>query len=547
MIGTKSGDEEVFHYFHMHELIPDDYILKRIDRLVDFSFVHEWAQPYYSDRGRPSVDPEVMARMLLIGYLFGIRSERQLCQEVSMHLGYRWFAGLNMNDNVPDHSTFSKNRHGRFKGGALWEHIFDEVVLRCIAAGLVCGKRLSADGSLVEANASMESLSPIVVETTPKDYLSRLEMEPPADGETKAVSAVSPAPAKEEIPQTQLPAEEETPKTQPAAAPAADGEAKISNDTHRSLTDADARIAKKGKTPAKLCHQVAYVMDNKSRVILDVSVGAPGARSEMDHALTGLDRAIWRYRLPVEALGADGNYAAGGFLANVYDRGVTPYVPMRDMRGQNDKGIYPLGRFFYDEEFDRFLCPRGCHLKFTRIHKHQRVYRASQKNCNQCPVKAECTRDASRTLRVHVQNDALEKAKKQMTTREYRIAMKYRKSIEALFGEAKEQMGMRRMKFRGRGTISEQAFLTAAAQNIKRLIRFLEQRTPRPATSTRVAAKTAEKAFFAAIRRHRAPMSLCTSCHSTVRFSAARQSVPARPALRGIFSTASGAWSQRLV
>ena len=136
MIGKKDCDDEVFHYFHMHEMIPDGHILKLIDRHVDFSFVRERARRLYSRTGRPSVDPEVMVRMLLVGYLFGITIERRLCEEVGMHIGYRWFCGLNMKSRVPDHSTFSKNRHGRFKDSGIWEEIFDEVVRRCVEAGL---------------------------------------------------------------------------------------------------------------------------------------------------------------------------------------------------------------------------------------------------------------------------------------------------------------------------------------------------------------------------------------------------------------------------
>ena len=121
MLGKKDAREEIFHYFRMRDLVPDDHIQKLIDRHVDFSFIREKAKHLYSETGRPSVDPELMVKMLLVGYLFGIKSYRRLCEEVGTHIGYRWFVGLNMGDTVPDHSTFSKNRRGRFEGSGIWE------------------------------------------------------------------------------------------------------------------------------------------------------------------------------------------------------------------------------------------------------------------------------------------------------------------------------------------------------------------------------------------------------------------------------------------
>jgi transposase len=473
MIGKKRSDEEAFHYFRMREMVPNDHILKRIDKRVDFSFIRDRVRHLYSRTGRPSVDPEVMVRMLLVGYLFGITSERRLCEEVGMHIGYRWFVGLTMGDSTPDHTTFSKNRHGRFQGSGLWEEIFDEVVRRCIAAGLARGEHLSADGTLVAADASLESLEPLMA---PREYLRK-------------VTAANPVAAS------------------PRDAPPGEEAGKSVNETHRSRTDPDARVARKGNIPAKLCHQVGYVMDNASRVIVDVSVAAPGARSEMAQALAGLDRAAWRFRLPVETLGADGNYAAGDFLADLFARGVTPHVPVRDMRGHNTQGIYPLERFQYDPSRDVFLCPRGNILKYARDHKRQRVYRASQRGCRHCPVKSECTRDGSRTVRIHIYNEALEKAREQMQSGEYRRSQKHRKRIEALFGEAKVQMGLRRMKFRGRGTVAEQAFLTATAQNIKRLVLFMERRAPRPAEALRGIVGRAKNAVLEAFARITAAVS----------------------------------------
>jgi len=463
-MGKKNRDEEVFHYFRMHELVPDDHILKQIDRHVDFSFVRRRVAHLYSDVGRSSVDPEVMVRMLLVGYLFGVTSERRLCEEVSMHVGYRWFAGLNMRDPVPNHSTFSKNRHGRFAEGVLWGDIFDEVVRRCIEAGLVKGKHLTADGTLVEADASLDSMQPVVVQMTPGEYLKKLDEENPAGGD----------------------------KDDPDGGRSDEfrrkGE-KISNTTHRSTTDPDARIARKKQfSETKLRYQVGYIMDNTSRVILDVfASGECGRGAEMSGALAGLARVKWKYKMKPETLGADKGYAAGQFIAVAYEAGVTPHVPVWDTRREHDAGIYPIERFEWDAVNNRFICPRGKTLKpHGRNHK-QVIWRASAKDCGICAVKTECTRDKARSVSLHVQQEHIDRARAEMKTKEYKRSQRCRKKVEELFGEAKEQMGLRRMKFRTLKFVKEQALLTAAAQNIKRLVKYLSRLAPKPADAVRKA------------------------------------------------------------
>jgi len=495
----------------MHELVPDGHILKLVDKHVDFTFVKEKTAHLYSEIGRPSIDTIMMVKMLLVGYLFGITSERRLCEEVGMHVGYRWFVGLNMEDKVPDHSTFSKNRHGRFNESSIWEEIFDEVVRRCMAAGLVSGKNLSADGTYVEADASMDSMEPIVVDTTPKEYLKRIARDD--SGPDK------PPPEKEEE------------------------KKKLSNDTHRSCTDPDARLGKKTGSPYGLYHEVNYVMDNANGVILNAQVGPPGPNTEMKQALDGLDRAKWHFGCPVKTLGLDAGFRDADFLADVLERGVKPHVPMRDMLHLNAelRGVFSRDMFTYDAANDCYICPQGKAMKYRGLSGRQRAYRASQKDCGSCSMKTACTRDKSRTVSIHVNNDALELAKRLTGTSAQRISQKCRKRIEALFGEAKEQMGLRRMKFRGRGTVAEQVWLTATVQNIKRLVKYLERLAPQPAASNKVAFQKSVNAVFEAFLRLKnlIPAIMCTP--SSVSVCQSSSPLSSSLAVRPYFSTASSA------
>ncbi|MBG6212039.1 transposase [Labrenzia sp. EL_126] len=168
--------------------MPDDHLLRSIDRFIDLSDVREHLKPFYSHTGHPPVDPELMIRMLIIGYTHGIRSERRLCAEVHLNLAYRWFCRLDLTDAVPDHSTFSKNRHGRFRDSNLFRKVFETVVTRCIAEDVVCGERFATDASLVEADVNkqnstakedwdLDKINPETAARSVREYLFALDDE----------------------------------------------------------------------------------------------------------------------------------------------------------------------------------------------------------------------------------------------------------------------------------------------------------------------------------------------------------------------------------
>src|SRR6202166_945636 len=184
MMGQQPRTESLFYYFRLEDQIPEDHLLRLIDRHVDLSFVRERVKSLYSSTGRPSVDPEVLLRLLLVGYLYGITSERRLLEEVRMHLAYRWFTRLDFEQEIPDHSTFSKNRHGRLRQSGVFREVFEEIVRRCLEAGLVEGQNLGVDGTIVGANASRQSRVPreqlkevAQLSRTLRRYLTELEQE----------------------------------------------------------------------------------------------------------------------------------------------------------------------------------------------------------------------------------------------------------------------------------------------------------------------------------------------------------------------------------
>ena len=402
MIGEKKKANKLFYYLRPEELIPEDHILRLIDRYVDFSFIRPRVEHLYSHTGRPSVDPDVMMRMLLLGYLFGISSERRLCDEVGMHMGYRWFVGLSLEEKIPDHSTFSKNRHGRFKESGIYQQMFDQIVEQCIEKGLVSGKHLTVDSTLVKANASFKKLEPIVVTLRPEQYIDTVE---------KENSIVEEQDDNEE-------------PWEPKGDYPLKGE-KISNKTHRSRIDPDSRIARKSNfSETYLGHGVTYVMDNKSRVIVGADRNLPNRNADAKTAVELVGRLKWAYHLTPRTLGADKGYATGVFVHWLLEQNVQPHVPIMDSRSRNDKGIYSIEQFQYQDDKDEFICPQGKTLRYWGIQQHskQHAYRASPSDCRQCPVKAQCTRASYRSLSYHIYESSIEIARRHTQTRSYRIS-----------------------------------------------------------------------------------------------------------------------------
>jgi transposase len=198
MMGQHARSESLFYYFRLEDQVPEDHLLRLVDKHIDFGFVRERLKDSYSETGRPSIDPELLLRILLIGYLYGVSSERRLVEELRMHLAWRWFTGLGFDQEVPHPSTFSKNRHGRFQESTVFEQLFEEVVAQCLAVGLVRGDKLSVDRTFVEANASKESRIPreqlaeaAQVNRTVREYLTELEMQNPVEEPTHSQDKVS--------------------------------------------------------------------------------------------------------------------------------------------------------------------------------------------------------------------------------------------------------------------------------------------------------------------------------------------------------------------
>ncbi len=448
MMGHHFRSEALFYYFRLEDQVPENHLLRLIDRHVNFDFVRAKLKAAYSDTGRPSIDPELLLRVLLVGYLYGVTSERKLVEELRMHMAWRWFTGLGFDQEIPHHSTFSKNRHGRFQESNLFQELFEEIVARCVAAGMVKGEHMSVDGSFIQANADHHSRVPreqlaevAKVNHTVREYLVELERENPVE---------PPVPQQEKV----------------------------------STTDPDSTYATKGG-PARLGYYDNYLVDNASCVIVGVQATPARLSQESVAARDMIERYRERHGSLPQSLAADTTYGNGELLQWLDERGIAPYIRVKENpNGPTD--LYGIDKFTYVPEENCYICPEGKLLKYVGINARNRthLYYSTVKRCRDCSQKSCCTRGKYRTLAIHTCESARQRAHALAKTPEFAISQRARRKVEALFAELKNYIGLRRLRLRRMRFVREQFYLAATVQNLKRLVRFLSSRpTPKLASA----------------------------------------------------------------
>jgi transposase len=462
MMGRQATPERLFYDFCLDDHVPDDHLLRRIDQFVDLDGVRRELKPYYSPMGRPSVDPELMIRMLIVGYCFAIRSERRLCEEVHLNLAYRWFCRLGLDGKVPDHSTFSLNRNGRFRDSDLLRHVFEMVVRRCMDEGLVGGEGFAVDASLIQADANkqrsvagedwrIEDISADASRAV-KDYLARLD-----DAAFGAASDVVPK--------------------------------------FVSPSDPAAQWTGALKGAAFFAYADNYLIDTANAVIVDVEATRAIRQAEVGAARSMIDRVVERFGLKPKRLIGDTAYGAAPMLAwLVNDRGIAPHIPVFDKSARQD-GIFSRSDFTYDGEHDRYVCPAGKELKRYRLAGRMAKakppkdglyrYRASKTDCDHCPLKQQCCpREPMRKVLRSVHEEARDVARAICGTPDYEQSRKQRKRIEMLFAHLKRILRLGRLRLRGPCGAQDEFLLAAIAQNLRKLAKLRPPPQPCAITPT---------------------------------------------------------------
>jgi transposase len=450
MMGVQATSARLFYDFCLDDHVPSDHILRSIDRHLDLNDVRQALKPFYSSTGRPSIDPELMIRMLIAGYCMGIRSERRLCEEVHLNLAYRWFCRLGLDDKVPDHSTFSKNRHGRFRESNVFRHLFETIVARCMAEGLVGADGFAVDASLIAADANKQRSVPSD-EWKPeevKDKACRAVREYLATLDDAAFGAASPV----------------TPK-------------------FISRSDPAAQWTGAHKGHAFFAYANNYLIDTDHGVIVDVEATRAIRQAEVGAARTMLERTEDRFGLKPDYLTADSAYGSAESLAwLVKQKKITPHIPVFDKSTRTD-GTFSRADFTFDPERDRYTCPAGKELvQFRRTYatprtgvtaEGTRLYRASKRDCDVCDLKSRCCPNAAaRKIPRDLNENARDVARALASTPEYEAACRRRKKVEMLFAHLKRILRVGRLRLRGPCGAKDEFLLAATAQNLRRLARL---------------------------------------------------------------------------
>ena len=454
MMGERQSDQpELFYGFNLERHVPTDHLLRSIDRFVELGDIRAQLRPFYSDMGRPSIDPELMIRMLIIGYCMGIRSERRLCDEVHLNLAYRWFCRLGLEGDVPDHSTFSKNRHGRFRDSDLLRRLFEATVARCIAEGLVGGEGFAVDASMIKADANRQN-STRGDEWEPPDDPGHAVREYLAVLDEAAFGGATPV----------------VPKFISAADPA-------------------ARWTGANGGPAFFAYCTNYLIDLKHAVIMDVEATTAVRQAEVTAQRVMLDRTQERFGIWPERLAGDTGYGSAENLAwLVHEKGIEPHIPVFD-KDRTD-GSFARSDFTYDHSQDIYTCPGGKQLRQywqeSRAAKAQPPadelyrYRARKADCDTCELRSRCRPgQQGRKLLRSIHEGARDLARDLALTDAYLTSRRERKKVEMLFAHLKRILKLDRLRLRGPNGAKDEFLLAATAQNLRKLAKLIPM--PQPA------------------------------------------------------------------
>jgi transposase len=448
MMGRQTGDQsQLFYLFNLEQRIPASHLLRRINPIVTqvLARLREKLAPFYSDIGRPSVAPELMIRMLIVGYCYGIRFERRLCEEVDLHLAYRWFCRLDLEDTVPDHSTFSVNRHGRFRDSDIFRQIFEAVVRACMDAGLIKGEGFAVDASVMEADASRyHGKAPDEIDwSLPErqtraaaEFLAGLDDEDPGANRNlpKVISPVDPC---------------------------------------------SAWTAKANKR-VQFGYGLNYLIDIEHSVIVGVEATPARTYDEVAATKPMLERTEKIFGLKPKRLAADAAYGTGKFLAWIVSKGIAPHIPVRDF-SQRDDGTFSRSDFKFDKDRNLYVCPAGKLLKTTGriLSGYMLRYTASTRDCGPCRLKSKCCPNSpQRIVPRDINEAARDHARALDGTPAFKKSSNQRKKIEMRFAHLNTHHRFERMRLRGLSGARDEFHLAAIVQNLKTLANHIWQPPP---------------------------------------------------------------------
>ena len=443
MQGSKSLEGQLFYHVSLEQLVPSDHLVRRLAEVLDLSWVRKATAEAYSHTGRPSIDPVVISKMMILGFLYNISSERQLAREIQVNLAYRWYLGYDLNEAVPNHSVLSKAR--RRLGIEFFKLLFEYVVSCCSEEGLVMGENLLLDSTIVDANASLDSICSL--RYRPGEYFEQLE-------------------------QTAGPENESSKKTGDNLGHRRSRKGRTC-DSRRSLTDPDATLFRRKGQTTRLSYKAHIAADSHQGIITSVAVSSS---SEDD---TSVVRQLVSQHCDLldkpERVVADSLYGSEECLGYLQNENIETVIKQRS--GGNKHGCFDKSEFSYDIDKDIYVCPAGQTLRRTRTQKtnNKAYYSGDKEACRNCPLRNKCigstSPDAVRQI-TRYDSPYSQKAKALCESSLGRRLLRRRQTcIEGLFGQAKSLHGLMRARWRRLINMHIQTLLTATVLNLKKLVR----------------------------------------------------------------------------
>ena len=452
----------------LEELVPQEHLLRKIDAVIDFSFINKLCKPYYSENnGRPAIEPEVLFRMLFIGYLYGIRSERRLLEEIEVNNAYRWFIGYDLTEKLPDVSVIWQNRLRRYNGSDIPQQIFDEIVRQAIAKGLVGGKILYSDSTHLKANANKNKFVEKQAKAEAKDYIDDLNR---AINEDRAAHGKKPLKFNGDELKDEQEEEKENYFDDDSQGGNTAGESTKEKTVKESTTDPESGFMHRDGKPQGFFYLDHRTVDSKNNIITDVFV-TPGNTNDVRPYLSRIRRQADVFGFMVRYVGLDAGYNVSHICKYLNDMGIQAAMGKR--RGCQQKGKFSKHKFTYLPEWDVYICPEHKYLEYVTTNRDgYKEYKCKGDRCANCPRREEClsAKQQRKSLFRHVWEEFKEIAHTfTLTEKGKKIYKRRKETVERSFADSKELHGLRYCRMRGLSKVAEQCLLTAAVQNMKKI------------------------------------------------------------------------------
>lgn len=452
MTNRHNQKRDRFILYTIEELVPSNHLVRKLENCIDFSFIYPKVEKLYSTIGRPSIDPVVLFKLLLINIIFGINSMRKTCEETQVNMAYRWFLGLDITEKIPNYSTWSQNYIRRYGDSKIFEEIFDRILEQAIEYKFVQFETVFGDSTHQKANANKRKSYKEEVELIKKKYEDDLLEE---INEDRICTGKKPVTSMKRV---EYSFDEETGEQI---------EIKEKKTVKKSTTDPECGCFHKGEK--EQCFAYSHqTFCEKNGFVLEVKT-VPGNVHDSVSFYEAYAELNQKYGKKIKNVSLDAGYISPAICREIYTNHQTPYMPYK--RPMTKKGYFKKYEYIYDEEYDQYICPNDKLLSYTTTTREgYRQYKSEAKDCEGCPLKERCTKSKNKVISRHIWERYTEQANEERYTAEWKeIYPKRKETIERVFAECKENNGLRFTRLRGLKKNQQNAWMIFGCHNLKKM------------------------------------------------------------------------------